>query len=129
MFQVGCFQPFRKPDRSQRAAEAQRTGGDTEQSAPRAVPSAGVGGGTGRGPAPPARPASRSHPGSPRQAAKGCPLQQGCRRLRPKATSPHLVCSGCRSGAELRLLFHPYFLFTLLVPTLPHRATAVREAQ
>lgn len=97
MFQVGCFQPFRKPDRSQRAAEAQRTGGDTEQSAPRAVPSAGVGGGTGRGPAPPACPASRSHPGSPRQAAKGCPLQQG---LQEAETESHITPSRL-----LRVLF------------------------
>lgn len=42
MFQVGCFQPVRKLDRSQRTAAAQRTG-DAEQHGPRAWPS-GVGG-------------------------------------------------------------------------------------
>lgn len=31
MFQVGCFQPGRKPDRSQRAAAAQRTPNSMDQ--------------------------------------------------------------------------------------------------
>lgn len=34
MFQVGCFPQFRKPDRSQRTAVAQRTG-ESEQHGPR----------------------------------------------------------------------------------------------
>lgn len=42
MFQVGCFQPVRKLDRSQRTAAAQRTG-DAEQHGPRAWPSSGGG--------------------------------------------------------------------------------------
>lgn len=89
MFQVGCFQPFRKLDRSQRTAEAQRTG-DTERRGPRAMPSAGVDGGAGRGLAPPACPASLQAPARQQRAAR---CKEGCKRLRSKAILPHLICS------------------------------------